>query len=165
MFAEADTVEIAAKIFGYGCALLLLAMIGSGIYLAVVFPFTDAGRRQKLVRQGLRQQIEASRRVELIGSERWEVVTKPHTLLRNKKMGQNAAILSRGGQSDPWTEHGKLVMRPRWVRVQPLTKDLIPSKGAKRWTQTQAWDVTGVVHLHWKDRLASASPEKALNNA
>ena len=157
--------EVAFKAIAYGFGLLLLILIGMQIYLSVVFPFTEQGKKKRAERSKILEQIEASRRVEVIDGKRWEVITKPHTLIRNKKSGRYAAVLRRGGQNIPWIEKGELLQIPRWVQVQPLTKELIPAKSKQYWTQMQNWEIAGMVDVHWKDRLANQDADEAVKNA
>lgn len=150
--------------FVYGCALLLLVMVGAAFYSAVVFPFTEEGKKAKVDKENLRKHIEASRRVELVNGRPWEIVTKPHTLVCDRKNGRYAAIIGHSMQNIPWMDQGKLTMRPRWVHLQPLTKEKRPAQSKQYWSASQNWDAIGIVELNWKERPARETMQSLTRN-
>ncbi len=162
MISSTDIFGFLLSALACGSVLLLIA-----IYFQVfAFPFTKEGRKAAAENRELQERIEASRCIEIIEGKAWEVVTKPYTVIRNKKSGRYAAILERGIHNEACHDQNhQITMRPRWIRVQPLTKQLVLAQTKQHWTQTKNWVVTGTIDLHCKDRLAREPSKRNLKNA
>lgn len=90
--------------------------------------------------------------IEVVDGRRYIVYEKERPLVRNKKSGRQAVLLSVGRERDPDMEGGKLVMKHRWIRILPVgaSKGGI---GTAKWTKGANWEVIGSTKYRELERV------------
>ena len=93
-----------------------------------------------------RKKITATRRTEVIDGKEYSVVTKSLPIVREKRTGRMGIVMERGGENDPNTVNGELVMEPRWIRVQFVRKS-DGKAGRVEWRRYAKFEIAGTADV------------------
>jgi len=96
--------------------------------------------------------MAATRRTEVVNGHEYSVVTRRHSVVREKRTGRMGVVMNVGAERDiAHVKGGGIEMVPRWASVQFVRKaDGVP--GRVEWRSLRLFEVEGTTEVDYLSR-------------